>query len=188
MVFVDVRLEMGAAAGFVEAGCSYDDEFLALAESLGMDGGLAAGHADGGEFGDLVGERHEVRDGAERFVGKGGVEAGEDDALAEVDELKGELDDVVVEELDLVDADDVDFVNFAGGEEVFAQPIAGRGDSRGVVRLRAMAGDGGAVVAEIDVGLVTGDALAGDAGSLESADEFLRFTGKHGACDDLDAA
>ena len=75
-----------------------------------MDGGLAADHADGGELGDFVGERHEVGDGAEGLVGEGGVEAGEEDALAEGDELERERDDVGSRELDLVDADDVDFV------------------------------------------------------------------------------
>ena len=113
-MFVDVGVEVGAAAGFVEAGGADYDEFLALAEALGVDGGLAAGHADGGELGDLVGEGHEVGDGAEGLVGEGGVEAGEDDALAEVDEFEGERDDVGVEELDLVEADDVDLVELAG--------------------------------------------------------------------------
>lgn len=54
--------------------------------------------------------------------------------------------------------------------------------------LGAMAGDCRAMVAKIDVGLKAGDALAGDTRSLESADQFLGFSGKHGACDDLDAA
>ncbi len=63
----------GAAAGFVEACCANDDELLGLAEALGVDGGLAADHADGGELGDFVGEGHEGGDGAEGFVGEGGV-------------------------------------------------------------------------------------------------------------------
>ena len=54
--------------------------------------------------------------------------------------------------------------------------------------LGAVAGDGGAVIAEIDVGLVAGDALLGDAGALEAADELLGFAGEHGAGDDFDAA
>ena len=90
MVFVGEGFEVGAAAGFVEAGGAYDDELLALAEALGVDGGGAADHADGGEFGDFVGEGHEDGDGAEGLVGEGGVEAGEDDALAEVNEFHGE--------------------------------------------------------------------------------------------------
>ena len=114
-------MEVGAAAGFVEAGGADDDELLAGSEALGVDGGCSADHADGGELGDLVGEGHEGGDGAEGLVGEGGVEAGEDDALAEMDELEGERDDGGVEELDFVDADDVDVVCERWGEEGFAE-------------------------------------------------------------------
>jgi len=51
-----------------------------------------------------------------------------------------------------------------------------------------VAGDGGAVVAEVDVGLVAGDALAGDAGALEAADELFGLAGEHGADDDFDSS
>ena len=54
--------------------------------------------------------------------------------------------------------------------------------------LGAVAGDGSAVIAEVDVGLVAGDALAGDAGALEAADELFGLAGEHGAGDDFDAA
>jgi len=166
VVLVEEGLEVGAAAGFVEAGGAYDDELLGLAEALGVDGGCSADHADGGELGDFVGEGHEDGDGAEGLVGEGGVEAGEDDALAEVHELKGERNDVGVEELDLIDADDVGLVDTAGAEELFAEAVAAGGDGRGVVSQRRMAGDGAAVIAEVDVGLEAGDALTGDAGAF----------------------
>ena len=178
-------VEVGPAAGFVEAGCAYDYQFPALAEALGVDGGLAADHADGGELGDLVGEGHEVGNGAEGLVGEGGVEAGHEDSFAEGDEFERERDDVLVEELDLVDADD-----FNVGElrvEVLAEAV-GSGDGDGIVGLRAVAGDGRAVVAEVDVRLVASDALACDAGALEAADELLGFAGEHGAGDDLENA
>ena len=135
LVFVEKGVEVCAAAGFVKAGCADYDELLRLAEALGVDGRLAADHADGGELGDLVGESHEVGDGAEGLVGKGGVEASEDDALAEVNELEGEGDDVGVEELRFIEADDVDLVDFVCAEEVFAEAIAGGGDGDGVVGL-----------------------------------------------------
>ena len=54
--------------------------------------------------------------------------------------------------------------------------------------LLAVAGDGSAVVAKVDVGLVAGDVLAGDAGALEAADEFLGLAGEHGAGYDFDSA
>jgi hypothetical protein len=87
VVLVEEGLEVGAAAGFVESCCAYYDELLALAEALGVDGGLAADHADGGEFCDLVGDGHERGDRAEGLGVEGGVEACHDYAFAEVDEL-----------------------------------------------------------------------------------------------------
>jgi hypothetical protein len=184
-VLVEVGGEVGAAAGFVEAGSAYDDKFLRGSEALGVDGGLAADHADGGELGDLVGKSHERGDGAEGLVGEGGVEAGEKDALAEGDELECERDDGGVEELGFVDADDFDFVELRveDGAELFDG-----GDGDGVVGLGRVRGDGGAVVAEVDVGLVAGDSLASDARSLEATDEFFGFAGEHGAGDDFENA
>ena len=106
---VDPGTEAGTAAGFVEAGGADDDELLRLAEALGMDGGCAADHADGGELGDLVGDGHEVGDWAEGLIGEGGVEAGDDHAFAHLDELESEREDGMVEPLALIEADDVDF-------------------------------------------------------------------------------
>src|ERR1700760_3956404 len=62
------------------------------------------------------------------------------------------------------------------------------GDCAGFVGVRAMAGDRGAMVAEIDVGLVAGDALARDAGALQAADEFFGFAGDPGSYDGFDSA
>ena len=53
VVFVGEWFEVGAAAGFVDAGGADDYQFLALAEALGVNGGGAADHADGGEFGEI---------------------------------------------------------------------------------------------------------------------------------------
>ncbi len=167
MVLVEVGLEVGAATGFVEAGCAYDDEFLTLAEALRVDGGLAADHADSGELGDVVGDGHQRGDGAEGLGVEGGVEARHDYAFAEVDEFDNEGDDGVVEELGLVDADYVYL--FKQGEEGFAEAFD-VGYGAGLVGLVAVAGDGGAVVAEVDVGLEADDTLAGDAGALEAAE------------------
>ena len=185
VVLVEEGLEVGTAAGFVEAGGAYDDELLALAETLGVDGGLAADHADGGEFRDLVGDGHECGDRAEGLGVEGGVEASHDYAFAQVNELYGEGNYGFVEELDLVDAYDVG--GFEEGEEGFAEAV-NVGYGAGFVGLVAVAGDGGAVVAEVDVGLEAGYALAGDAGALEAADELFGFAGEHGPGDDFEAA
>jgi hypothetical protein len=178
-------VEVGSATGFVEAGGAYDDEFLRLPEALGVDRGLAADHADGGELGDLVGECHQVRDGAEGFVGEGGVEAGDEDSLAHRDQFHRQRNDLGGEELDLVDADDLD--GFELRKEQRAE-VLDRSDGSCLVGLCAVAGDGGPVVAEVDVRLVAGDALAGDAGALEAADELFALAREHGAGDDFEDA
>ena len=116
VVFIDKGFEVSATAGFVDSSGSNNNELLALPEALSVDCRLAADHTDGRELGHLICECHEVGDGAKRFVGKGGVQSGEDDALAEMDEFKGERDDVGIEELNLVDADDVSLVDAVGAE------------------------------------------------------------------------
>ena len=123
MMFVEEGMEVLAAAGFVEAGCSDDDELLALAEALGVDGGApqimqtAESLVTSSESAISAGNR------TEGLVGEGGVEAGEDDALAEVDELEGERDEAVVEELNLVDTDDFDLVDAIGLEELGLEAV-----------------------------------------------------------------
>jgi hypothetical protein len=102
-----------------------------------------------------------------------------------MEELYGEGDDGFVEELDLVDAYDIG--GFEEREEGFAEALY-VGYGTGFVSLVAVAGDGGAVVAEVDVGLEAGYALAGDAGALEAADELFGFAGEHGAGDDFETA
>jgi hypothetical protein len=169
-VFIEKRLEMHAASGFIESSSADDDELLAVAETLSVDGGSSANHANGEELGDFVGQGHKDGDGAEGLVGEGGIEAGEDDALAEVNEFHGEVGDAGVEKLDLVKANDVDVMDAAGCEELGFEAFGGWCNYRCIMGLGAMTGDGGAVIAEVDVGLEAGDALAGDAGSLKAAD------------------
>ena len=181
----EVGAEVGAASSLIQACCADDHEFLAGAQALGMDSGRAADRADGEELGDLVSDSHEVGDGVERLGGVGGIETGDEEAFALMDEIDRQLLQGVVEELCLVDADDVYAVELR--KEIFAQAIDG-GDRAGLMGLGAVAGDGGAMVAEIDVRLVADDALTGDAGSLEAADELFALAGEHGAGDDLKPA
>ena len=185
MLCVQEGLEVGAAAGFVQAGGTYNDQLLRLAKSLGVDGGLAADHTDGRELGDLVGEGHESWDWAEGLVVEGSVEASHEDSLAQGDELHAERNDGGVEELNFVDADDFDLVELR--EESSAEVFHG-GDGDSFMRLRAVRRDGGAVVAEVDIRLKAGDALAGDACTLEAADELFGLAGEHGAGNDFEDA
>lgn len=188
MILVDIRLEVGAAAGFVETGGSDDDQLLALAQTLGVDGGLAAYHADGGELGDLVGESHQIGDRTEGFIREGGIETREENALAKMDELEGKRSDLPIEELNFVDPYDVDLMNLFCAEEIFAKQVAGGRDGRGIVCLRGMAGDRSAVITQIYVGFEAGDTLASDTGTLEPANQLFRFSGEHGSGDDFKTA
>ncbi len=134
-MLVDVGLEVSAAAGFIETGCPNDHQLLALAEALGVNRWLTTDHADGRELGDLVGESHQIENGTEGFVREGGIEACEEDAFAKMDEFEGERSDLPIEELNLVDSDDVDLMNLSCAEEIFAKPVAGGRDGRGIVCL-----------------------------------------------------
>ena len=165
-------MKVGAAAGLVHSGRADDHEFLALAQPLGVDRCLSADHADGGELGDLVGDGHEVGDGTKGLAGKGGVEAGHQDTLAKANELDGQRKDRGVKELYFVDTDYVDPVELR--VEFLTEPLDG-GDGDCFVGLRAVGGDGAAMVAEVYVGLVTGHALASDACPLQAADQLFGF-------------
>src|SRR5437879_3043144 len=105
-----------------------------------------------------------------------------------MDEFHSEMIVVEVEEMDSVDADDINLVDAAGVEELGLEAVGRWGYDGGVVGVGAVAGDGGAVVAEVDVGFEAGYALAGDAGAFEAADELFGFAGEHGAGDDFHAA
>ena len=184
-MLIHKRMEVRAAAGLVESGGSDDDQFLALAEALGMDCGGSADHADGGELGDRVGDRHEIRHRAEGLSRKGGIQTGHDNPFAQSDEFYRQGDDGGGEELDLVDADQIDLaeLRIEGCAQVFDV-----GNGGGVVSLSVVTGDGGAVIAEIDIRFEADHPLAGDAGALEPADEFFALAGEHWAGNDFEYA
>ena len=109
-VLVEERAEVRAATGFIESGGTDNDEFLALAEALGMDRRRPADHADRGELGDRVSDSHEVGDRSKGLASERRVESGHEDALAKGDEFDGEGNDGRVEELHLIDTNDFDVV------------------------------------------------------------------------------
>jgi hypothetical protein len=188
MVFVDVGLKVSAATSFIETGCPNNHQLLALAEALGVNSGLATDHADGRELGDLVGESHQIGNGTEGFIREGGIKTCEENAFAKMDELEGKRSDLLIEELNFVNSDDVDLMNFSPSKEIFAKPVAGGRDGRGIVRLRGVAGDRGAVIAQINIWFEAGYSLTGDASPLETANQLFRFSGEHGTGDDFKTA
>jgi hypothetical protein len=123
----------------------------------------------------------ELRDRAERKPPEVLIETRGDDARAVVRESEGDVDDLAPEELNLVDADDLEA-------------------SRGRLELRdgrhrhrphpqpGMADDGGGVEAVVDLRLEDDDALARDLGSSEPADHLLALAAEHRPADHLEPA
>ncbi len=101
-----IGLEAAAAAGFVRAHCADDDQLFAFDEALGVNRGIAAADADGQQLGDFFGDGEEAGHGFERAAAVIGVEAGDDDALAEIGELGANIHHLIAKELRFVNADD----------------------------------------------------------------------------------
>src|ERR1043165_6497330 len=104
---VGVRDEAAAAALLVGVARADDDAALDLDDALLVVGGLAAADADGVRLGDVLGDGEQWRhrlEGAARVVL---VECGDDDSQPALGESVGDRDEVFVEELPLVNADDL---------------------------------------------------------------------------------
>ena len=72
-----------------------------------MVGKIAAFHADGMDFLDILRDGHETRDRTERLAHEVGVKTCHDDSFTLVCKCLGYLDEVFAEELGLVNADDL---------------------------------------------------------------------------------
>ena len=101
------RVEAAPAARLVHPRGADDDPFPRGDEALRAARGRAAEDADRARLDDLLGESHEGGHRLERPAEVVLVEAGDDDALAEVGQACRDLDDSGVEELGLVDPDDL---------------------------------------------------------------------------------
>src|SRR5713101_3761057 len=85
-----IGLEAAAAASFVHSRGADDDQLFAVEKALGVHRGIAAAHADGEQLGDFFGDGEKAGHGLEGSAAIIGVEAGDDDALAEVGEMGAE--------------------------------------------------------------------------------------------------
>src|SRR5229473_4733852 len=101
-----IGFKAAAAAGFVGAHGADNDQFFAFDKALGVNRGIAAADADGEKFGDFFGDGEEARHGFERAAAIIGIQAGNNDAFAEIGELGANIDYLVAKELRFVDADD----------------------------------------------------------------------------------
>src|SRR4029077_19024089 len=79
-----IGLETAAAAGFVGATRSDDDQFFAFDEALSVHRGIAAANADGQYLGDFFGDGQEARHRFERASAVIGVQPGDNNAFAEI--------------------------------------------------------------------------------------------------------
>src|SRR6266436_1671287 len=177
-----IGLEAAAAAGFVGAHGADNDQLFAFDEALGVNRGVAAADADGQQLGNFFGDGEEARHGFERAAAIVGVQAGDDDAFAEIGELGANIHYFIAEELRFVDADDFRarrqlFHDFGGIEHVV------RGNAEARVRDDFVGG-----VALVDGRLEDLHSLARDLRAAQATDQLFAFTGKHRADDDFDPA
>src|SRR6267378_3745594 len=94
-----IGLEAAAAAGFVGAHRTDDDQVFAVDEPLRVNRGIAAADADREQLGDFFGDGEEARHGFERAAAIIGVQAGDDDAFAEIRELGANIHYLIAKEL-----------------------------------------------------------------------------------------
>src|SRR6267378_6603071 len=177
-----IGLEAAAAAGFVGAHGADDDQLFAFDQALGVNRGIAAADADGEQLGYFLGDGEEARHWFERAAAIIGVEAGDDDAFAEIGELRANVNNFVAEELGFIDADDLRarrqfFHDFGGLEDRVRRNAEAR------VRDDLVGG-----VTLVNGGLEYLHALARDLCAAQTADQLFALAGKHRADHDFDPA
>src|SRR5216683_2794596 len=177
-----IGFEAAAAAGFVHAGGADDDQLFTLEEALGVHRGIAAAHANGEQLSDFFGDGEKAGHRLEGAAAIISVEAGDDDALAEISELGADVHDFVAEELRFVDADDF------GARLDFFHDFRGFVDAVGRDPQAGVRDDFVGSVALVDGGLEDLHALARKFRAAQAADQLFAFAGKHRADDDLDPA
>lgn len=123
-----------------------------------------------------------MRHDAERLAAEVGVQAGDDDADAAVDEGARDGDDAGVEELGFVYPDDA----MAVVDE--RKDVRGAGDGDRAMGLAVARGDGDPVRADVVRGFEHDRALARDGRPPQPPYELIALAGRHATDDDLDAA
>src|SRR6266853_1768906 len=177
-----IGLEAAAAAGFVGAHGANDDQLLAFDEALGVNRGVAAANTNRQQLGDLFGDGEKARHRFERAATVIGVQAGNDDAFAEIGELGANIHYLIAKKLRFVDAD------YFRAWRKFFHDFGGFED---VVRRNAEAGvrdDFVGGIAFVDGRLDDLQTLARDFRAAQTADQLFTLAGKHRANDDFDPA
>lgn len=182
---VTFRTEACTAARFIETGRTNYQKLLVASQPLRVDGRRAAEHAYSGELDYLIGNCHQRWYGHKRVARECGIESGEHDALAGMDELHREANERIIEELRLIDADDIN--GLKDGEERVAQSLYVAHGPR-IEGLCAVRSDGFGLVAEIHLRLEARDAQSGDLCALQAANQLFALAGEHGSGNDFEAS
>ena len=129
----------------------------------------------------ILGHGHQSRDGPERHSHIVGVKPGHDDAHSPVSKFLTHIDKTLVEELGLVHPHDLHVVSHG-------KHLGGLADRDGTDLVEIVRHDLHVGVALVDGRLEYGYLLVGELCTAQTADEFLRLAGEHGAADDFYAA
>src|SRR5258708_40043433 len=101
-----IRLEAAAAAGFVGAHRSDDDQLLAFDEALSVNRWVATANADGQQLGDFFRDRQKARHRLGRAAAIIRVQPGNDNAFAEIGELGANIHYLIAQEFRFVNSHD----------------------------------------------------------------------------------
>lgn len=177
-----------AAASFIGfLGTDHDNRVvvagrLAIHEALGTAGIFTTNDANGMEFGYLFGDGEELGNRAKRFTTKVHIEASKYDANTTRGKLLDDTHNFRIKELNFINGDD------GGGGCEIIEDFVRFGDGKGFNILAAVAANMKDTIAIIDAGFKDLYALFGDDGTAGTANEFLAFSTKHAAANDLNTA
>lgn len=176
------RLQVAfAAQRFVFGGLAQQHLLVVLHGAVREGGELSALHADGVDFGDLVGDGAQFRHRTEGDAPEVHVQSGDDDPYAVVGKLVAHVHQPVVQKLRFVDAH---HVNLRGEQQDACRCLhGGGGDGVAVVRhhvLRRVAGIYG--------GFEYLHPLLGELRPFQPPEQLFGLSGEHRAADDFDSS
>lgn len=140
---------------------------------------IAAAHADSREFRNLVGPREKQRHDAERFASEIGIEPGAHDFVPARKKRLGHVNDAVIKELCLVEADEPRTLH-RHKRKRFVRPI----DHDGRVRLAVARADFDPI-ARIHCRLEGKDGDLGEGRAPQKARELAAFARRHATANDV---
>src|SRR5579884_2384207 len=168
-----IRLKAAPATRFIRARRAHDDQFLAFHQPLRVHRRIAAAHADGKQFGDLLGDSEQSRHRLKRPPAVIRVQPGDNHALAQIGQLRANVNDFVAQELRFIDPDNLGsrlnlLHDFAGLRHVVGWNPESRVRDDFIHR-----------VALVNGWLEDLHALAGDFRAPKPPNQLLALAGKH---------